>query len=139
MTAVEAPARVVRIDQPWASFSASLKLSGMAAQLARQSELLSISANTLTLKIANKALSEGASVDRLKAALSEHFGIKVHLRFEIGADSGQSAHAIDVAAQNARQKAAEEIVQQDPFVQVLVKDFGAQVIPGSVHPGPTLQ
>jgi DNA polymerase-3 subunit gamma/tau len=71
--------------------------------------------------------------------LSEHFGIKVHLRFEIGADSGQSAHAIDVAAQNARQKAAEEIVQQDPFVQVLVKDFGAQVIPGSVHPGPTLQ
>jgi len=50
-----------------------------------------------------------------------------------------TAHAIDVAAQNARQKAAEEIVQQDPFVQVLVKDFGAQVIPGSVHPGPTLQ
>ena len=139
VTSVEAPARVVRIDQPWASFSASLKLSGMAAQLARQSELLSISANTLTLKIANKALSEGASVDRLKAALSEHFGVKVHLRFEIGADSGQSAHAIDVAAQNARQKAAEEIVQQDPFVQVLVKDFGAQVIPGSVHPGPTLQ
>ncbi|PRY99553.1 DNA polymerase-3 subunit gamma/tau [Jezberella montanilacus] len=138
-TPVEAPSRVIRIEQSWAIFSASLKLSGLAAQLARQSELVGISANTLTLKIANKALSEGVAVDRLKAVLSEHFGVKVQLRFEIGADSGQSAHAIDVAAQSARQKAAEEIVQQDAFVQVLVKEFGAQVIPGSVHPGPTLQ
>ena len=129
----------IKMDQPWASLSASLQLSGMAAQLSRQSEFVSVSGNTLTLKVATKALSEGAAVDRLKSALSAYFGVNVQLRFEIGAGSGLSAHAIDVAAQNARQKAAEDIVQQDAFVQVLVKEFGAQVIPGSVQPGPTLQ
>ena len=123
------------LPEPWAGFSAKLPLSGMAAQLARQSECVQVSGRTILLRVATKALTEGAHADRLRAVLTEYFGFVVQVTFEIGAGQGQSAHAVDQAAQAARQQAAEKSVKVDPFVQALVKDFGAQVVPGSIRPG----
>lgn len=123
------------LPEPWAAFSAKLPLSGMAAQLARQSEWVAVSGRAITLRVASKALAEGAHADRLRAVLTEYFGFVVQVHFEIGAGQGQSAHAVDLAAQAARQQAAEHSVTIDPFVQALVKDFGAHVVPGSVRPG----
>ena len=123
------------LPEPWAGFSAKLPLSGMAAQLARQSECVQVSGRTILLRVATKALTEGAHADRLRAVLTEYFGFVVQVTFEIGAGQGQSAYAVDQAAQAARQQAAEKSVKVDPFVQALVKDFGAQVVPGSIRPG----
>jgi DNA polymerase-3 subunit gamma/tau len=123
------------LPEPWAGFSAKLPLSGMAAQLARQSEWVAVSGRSITLRVASKALAEGAHADRLRAVLTEYFGFVVQVHFQIGADQGQSAHAVDLAAQAARQRAAEQSVSVDPFVQALMKDFGAQVVPGSIRPG----
>ncbi|MDP4589701.1 MAG: hypothetical protein NWS57_01290, partial [Burkholderiaceae bacterium] len=50
--------------------------------------------------------------------------------------TGVSAHKIDETNKQARQLQAEEMVAQDPFVQTLVRDFDAQVIPGSIQPVP---
>ncbi|MEI6838580.1 MAG: DNA polymerase III subunit gamma/tau, partial [Alcaligenaceae bacterium] len=123
------------LPEPWPGFSSKLPLSGMAAQLARQSECVQVSGRTILLRVATKALTEGAHADRLRAVLTEYFGFVVQVNFEIGAGQGQSAHAVDQAAQAARQQAAEKSVKVDPFVQALVKDFGAQVVPGSIRPG----
>ena len=123
------------LPEPWAGFSAKLPLSGMAAQLARQSEWVAVSGRAITLRVASKALSVGAHADRLRAVLTEYFGFVVQVHFEIGAGQGQSAHAVDLAAQTARQQAAEHSVTIDPFVQALMKDFGAHVVPGSIRPG----
>ena len=123
------------LPEDWAEFSAKLPLSGMAAQLARQSECVAISGRTMTLSVATKALSEGAHAERLRAVLTEYFGFVVQVFFEIGRGQGQSAHAVDQAEQAARQQAAEQAVKLDPFVLALVKDFGAQVVPGSIRPG----
>jgi len=123
------------LPEPWAAFSAKLPLSGMAAQLARQSEWVAVSGRAMTLRVASKALAVGAHADRLRAVLTEYFGFVVQVHFEIGAAQGQSAHAVDLAAQAARQQAAEHSVTIDPFVQALMKDFGAHVVPGSVRPG----
>ena len=123
------------LPEDWAEFSAKLPLSGMAAQLARQSECVAISGRTMTLSVATKALSEGAHAERLRAVLTEYFGFVVQVFFEIGQGQGQSAHAVDQAEQAARQQAAEQAVKLDPFVLALVKDFGAQVVPGSIRPG----
>ena len=135
---VQAPAAPVSdtiiLPEPWAAFSAKLPLSGMAAQLARQSEWVAVSGHAITLRVASKALSVGAHADRLRAVLTEYFGFVVQVYFEIGAAQGQSAHAVDLAAQAARQQAAEHSVTIDPFVQALVKDFGAHVVPGSIRP-----
>jgi DNA polymerase-3 subunit gamma/tau len=123
------------LPEPWAGFSAKLPLSGMAAQLARQSEWVAVSGRAITLRVASKALAVGAHADRLRAVLTEYFGFVVQVYFEIGAGQGQSAHAVDQAAQAARQRAAEHSVTVDPFVQALMRDFGAQVVPGSIRPG----
>ena len=123
------------LPEPWAAFSAKLPLSGMAAQLARQSEWVAVSGRAITLRVASKALAVGAHADRLRAVLTEYFGFVVQVHVVIGAAQGQSAHAVDLAAQAARQQAAEHSVTSDPFVQALVKDFGAHVVPGSIRPG----
>jgi DNA polymerase-3 subunit gamma/tau len=133
-----ARSKVIVLPEPWASFSAKLPLSGMASQLARQSECAGVSGHVLRLRVPTKALAEGAHADRLRTVLTEYFGFAVQLQFDIAATQGQSAHAMDVAAQVLRQELAERSVQNDPFVQALVKDFGAQVVPGSIRPSATL-
>ena len=130
------PGRAIELPEPWPVFSAGLSLSGMAAQLARQSECTGVAGRTIALRVSNRALSTGAHVDRLRAVLCEHFGVGVALRIDVGAMQSQTAHMIDVAGQQARQQAAEAAVDNDPFVQALVRDFGGQVVPGSVRPGP---
>lgn len=132
--AVSASVQVV-LPEPWAAFSAKLPLTGMAQQLARQSECVSIKGRAILLRVSNKALSEGVHAERLRVVLKEFFGQDVQVAFEVGAVQGESAHALDQAEQETRQLDAEASVQVDPFVQALVKDFGAQVVPGSVRPG----
>ncbi len=125
----------VVLPEPWAAFSAKLPLTGMAQQLARQSECVSAKGRTILLRVSNKALSEGVHAERLRVVLKEFFGADLQVAFEVGAVHGESAHALDLAEQETRQQNAEASVQMDPFVQALVKDFGAQVVPGSVRPG----
>jgi DNA polymerase-3 subunit gamma/tau len=127
-------AATIVLPEPWAAFAAKLPLSGLAEQLARQSECVAIAGQQLTLRVPSKALSEGAPVERLLTVLNDYFGFKVELLFEIGAGDGSSAHALDQLAQQARQDAAEVAIDQDPFVQALIQDFGAQVVPGSIRP-----
>jgi DNA polymerase-3 subunit gamma/tau len=52
---------------------------------------------------------------------------------EIGATT-VTAHAADVAEEAQRQRQAEQTVQEDPFVQTLMREFGATIVPGSVRP-----
>ena len=134
-TPAHAPSSDVVLPEPWAAFSAKLPLTGMAMQLARQSECVAVKGRTILLRVFNKALLEGVHAERLRVVLKEFFGQDVQVAFEIGAVQGQSAHALDQAEQQSRQQDAEASVQIDPFVQALVKDFGAQVVPGSVRPG----
>ena len=123
------------LPEPWAAFSAKLPLTAMAQQLARQSECVSIKGRAILLRVSNKALSEGVHAERLRVVLKEFFGQDVQVAFEVGEVQGKSAHALDQAQQEVRQQDAEAAVQVDPFVQALVKDFGAQVVPGSIRPG----
>jgi DNA polymerase-3 subunit gamma/tau len=38
------------------------------------------------------------------------------------------------AAAAERQRAAEDIILNDPFVQAMMRDFGAKIVPGSIKP-----
>ncbi len=124
----------VVLPEPWAAFAAKLPLSGLAEQLARQSECVAIAKQQMTLRVPSKALSEGLPVERLRTALNDYFGFEIELLFEIGAGEGSSAHALDLVAQQARQEAAELAIEQDPFVRALIQDFGAKVVTGSIRP-----
>ncbi|MGH8807346.1 MAG: DNA polymerase III subunit gamma/tau [Noviherbaspirillum sp.] len=124
-------------DGNWPVLAAALPLRGVAQQLAQQSELLkcedSGSGAAIHLRIPLETLCSAGSVDKLAAALSEHFGKPARVTTEIGAVE-QTANAQAVAEREARQRQAEENLQSDPFLQTLMREFGATIVPGSIKP-----
>jgi DNA polymerase-3 subunit gamma/tau len=124
-------------DGNWPALAAALPVRGVAQQLALQSELtLCEAGDTVTefhLRIPLDTLRSAGSVDKLAAALSEHFGKTVRVKTEIGAVE-QTANAHAQADREARQREAEESVSRDPFVQSLMREFGATIVPGSIKP-----
>ena len=40
----------------------------------------------------------------------------------------------NAAAQVERQRVAEELIHSDPFVQDMIRDWGAKIVPGSIKP-----
>jgi DNA polymerase III subunit gamma/tau len=85
------------------------------------------------LRIPLDTLRSAGSVDKLSAALSEHFGRPVRVNTELGAVA-HTANAAAVAEREARQREAEESMRNDPFVQTLMREFGATLVPGSIKP-----
>ena len=130
-----APVTVGGLD--WPVLVKQLSVRGVARQLAMQSELLSHEDNgqavSIRIRVPLDTLLSAGSKEKLMTALSEHLGKNVHLDTEIGATT-VTAHAVDVAEEAQRQRQAEQTVQEDPFVQSLMREFGATIVPGSVRP-----
>jgi DNA polymerase-3 subunit gamma/tau len=121
----------------WPVLVKQLSLRGVARQLAMQSELLSHEDNgqavSIRIRVPLDTLLSAGSKEKLMTALSEHLGKDVHLDTEIGATT-ITAHAADVAEEAQRQRQAEQTLHEDPFVQTLMREFGATIVPGSVRP-----
>jgi len=121
----------------WPVLVKQLSVRGVARQLAMQSELLSYEDNgqaiSIRIRVPVDTLLSAGSKEKLTTALSEHLGKNVHLDTEIGATT-VTAHAADVAEDAQRQRQAEQTLQEDPFVQTLMREFGATIVPGSVRP-----
>jgi len=117
----------------WPKLAASLPLKGLAQQLALQSELHRVVGRTLQLRVPVAAIAEANVAERLQAALNEHFGVDVRVQCEIGGVT-HTAAAVDAAARAERQREAEADIDRDPFVQGLLREFGGQIVPGSIQP-----
>ncbi len=131
------PATPSAAKYDWPALVKQLALRGVAQQLAMQSELLACdesgAALTMRIRVPVDTLLSAGSTDKLAAALGEHLGKTVRLDPEIGAAS-VTAHAADVAVQAERQRLAEQTLHDDPFVQTLMREFGATIVPGSIRP-----
>jgi DNA polymerase-3 subunit gamma/tau len=117
----------------WPALAASLPMRGLAQQLAYQSELVAVEGVTMRLRVPLPPLTEANVVERLEAALTEHFGTPVRVACDIGAARATAA-AVDAEQRAERQRNAEDAIAANPFVQALVRDFAAQVVPGSIQP-----
>ena len=104
----------------------------LVRELALQSDLGARARDQWTVRVESETLGQSGARDRLQAALADA-GHAVRLQVEIGpvADSPSRRNAI-AAAQ--RLKAAEALLMADPFVQEMVRDFGAKIVPGSIKP-----
>ncbi|MQQ99805.1 DNA polymerase III subunit gamma/tau [Glaciimonas soli] len=124
-------------DGNWPVLAAQLPVRGVAHQLAQQSELLkcdsSGAAVEMHLRIPLDTLRSAGSIDKLAAALSEHFGRNVRVETEIGAVR-HTASAKALAEQAERQRQAEDVAKSDPFILSIIREFGASIVPGSVKP-----
>ena len=85
------------------------------------------------LRVPVETLCSAGSVDKLATALSEHFGKTVRISTELGAVR-QTANAHAEAERAVRQREAEQTMHDDPFVQTLIREFGATIVPGSIKP-----
>ena len=116
----------------------NLKL-GLARALAQNCEMIAYDADSITLRLAEnqKHLASASYQDKLSSAINEYFGKKIKLNVEIGAEG--HAEINTPATQNATEKAniqstATDAIMQDSFVQALISDLGATIIPNSIKP-----
>jgi DNA polymerase-3 subunit gamma/tau len=107
-------------------------VTALVRELALQAQLIERQADQWTLRVESETLGQSGARDRLQNALREA-GYAVQLAVQIGhvGDSPSRRNAI-AAAQ--RMKAAEALVMADPFVQEMMRDFGARIVPGSIKP-----
>jgi DNA polymerase-3 subunit gamma/tau len=132
LTAVALPGR----SEEWPAFVTRLKLSGMAAQLAAQSELKSIQGNAVTLAIpaAHKHLADKAYADKFKAAIESATGRRLLLAFEIGETSEGSLAARERRERAQAKAQGEAAFRNEPFVRELVQRFDATVKSETIEP-----
>lgn len=124
-------------DGNWPLLAAALPVRGVAQQLAQQSEFVKFDSSggafQFHLRVAIETLLSAGSPDKLATALTEHFGQPIRLQTDIGAVQ-HTANAKLNAEREERQRKAEETMQSDPFVQTLMREFGATIVPGSIKP-----
>jgi DNA polymerase-3 subunit gamma/tau len=111
-----------------------LKL-GLARALAQNCEMVGYDADSITLKVAetHKHLASPNYQDKLTDAITQHFGRKLKLNFEIGSEANTPAKQIAIEKATI-QSNAESAILEDNFVQALMNDFGATIIPNSIKP-----
>ncbi|MCC8401730.1 DNA polymerase III subunit gamma/tau [Paraburkholderia sp. MMS20-SJTN17] len=117
----------------WPALAVDLPLKGISYQLAFNSELMALEGGLLKLNVPVPQYAEASQVAKLKAALIERLGRNVDVEVEVG-PARRTAAARDAALRAQRQQEAEREISADPFVQSLIREFGASIVPGSIRP-----
>ncbi len=108
-------------------------IAALVRELALQSQLVARDTDQWLLRVERESLNQPGTRDRLAVAL-QVAGHAVRLVVEVGR-VGDSPARRNAAAAAERQLAAEKIIFDDPFVQSMMRDFGAKIVPGSIKPG----
>ena len=107
-------------------------INALVRELALQSQLVARDTDQWILRVERESLNQAGSRERLTTALKAA-GHDVSLVVEIGRVSDCPARR-NTAASQEKQLAAEKIIFDDPFVQSMMRDFGAKIVPGSIKP-----
>lgn len=118
----------------WRKLVDELKL-GLARALAQHCELIAYDENSISLSVPEmqKHLLLPNYQDKLGSAIEQHFDKKIKLQFSIGGSGNTPAKQISHEKAQA-QAGAETSIEQDVFVQALIQDFDATIIPNSIKP-----
>ncbi len=111
---------------------ASEAVTALVRELALQSQLVARDSDQWLLRVERESLNSASSRERLQAAL-QAAGHGVTLAVEIGR-VGDSPAKRNAAIAEEKQLAAEKLIYEDPFVQTMMRDFGAKIVPGSIKP-----
>ena len=84
------------------------------------------------LRVERETLNHPSSRERLQAALLAAGHGDVKLGIEVGPVTDSPARRLAVKAAE-KMVAAQELIQNDPLVQAMVRDFGAKIVPGSIQ------
>ncbi|MCW5261493.1 DNA polymerase III subunit gamma/tau [Verminephrobacter eiseniae] len=107
-------------------------ITALARELALQSQLLARDDGHWLLRVDSESLNQPTARERLRAAL-QAAGHASQIRVELGVVCDSPARR-NAAATAERQRRAQAIVANDPYVQSLMREHGAKIVPGSVKP-----
>jgi DNA polymerase III subunit gamma/tau len=112
--------------------SAAETINALVRELGLQSQLVARDTDTWMLRVERESLNSANSRERLQKAL-ETAGYPVRLNVEVGRVQDSPAKR-NAAAAAQRQAGAEAIILNDAYVQSLMRDYGAKIVPGSIKP-----
>ena len=107
-------------------------ITALVRELALQSQLVARDTDQWLLRVERETLNQPTSRERLAGAL-RGLGHEVKLAVEVGRVVDSPAKRNNQAAAE-KQLVAEKIIFEDPFVQAMMRDFGAKIVPGSIKP-----
>jgi len=107
-------------------------VTALVRELALQSQLVARDGAHWLLRVERESLNQPTARERLRAAL-EAAGHASQITVEVGMVIDSPARR-NAAAAAERQRRAEEIVNNDPYVQALMNEYGARIVPGSIKP-----
>lgn len=127
----------------WAELVAALvagnAIQALVRELAMQAELAAIepsddAGEVWRLVVERETLRAPGLADKLQAALRLHLASALRLEVTAGMPTDSPARR-DAEAAAERQRAAEQIIHDDPLVQAVLSQFAtARIVPGSIRP-----
>ncbi|WP_229007439.1 DNA polymerase III subunit gamma/tau [Methylophilus sp. Leaf408] len=129
-------AATVNWDGNWRSLVENhLSKLGLVRALAQNCELVSYDADQMTLRIgdAHKHLASTNYLDKLNSALNNHFGRRIKLTIQVGQEANTPARQMAVEKAELQDQAKDAILS-DHFVQGLIQEMGATIVPNSIKP-----
>ncbi|MBT8081725.1 MAG: DNA polymerase III subunit gamma/tau [Gammaproteobacteria bacterium] len=122
-------------DPDWSALVASLGLGGAVRLLASNCVFRGREGDTICLGLDQR--SESMLTRQRKEALadklSEHFGERLAVDIELGADAGETPVQEESRLADERIEAARQSLEADPNVQALKDMFGAELKPESIE------
>ena len=113
-------------------------VAALTRELALQSQLCGHPGGVWQLRVERESLGQSATREKLQLALQNALGNDaLTVSVEIGPVTDSPARR-NAAALAERQRVAEETIQSDPFVQGMIRDWGAKIVPGSIKPIPSV-
>jgi DNA polymerase-3 subunit gamma/tau len=134
----QAPAASFALGETWSDtvnqLIASEAVAALTRELALQSELHSQAGGVWTLRVERESLSQPAAREKLQAALQQVLGdAALKLVVDIGPVTDTPAKR-NAAVLAERQRVAEEAIHNNPYVQDMIRNWGAKIVPGSIKP-----
>ena len=112
---------------------ASDAIKNMVRELALQSQLVANNGAVWTLLVESPSLNSPANIDKLQVAINadRQGSSAIELVVEMGAAPDTPVRRNQALAQE-RRGLAEALINNDPFVQDMIRNWGGKVVPGSI-------
>jgi DNA polymerase-3 subunit gamma/tau len=113
-----------------------MRLGGQASMLAQHAVLDQRQGFVFHLSVpdTHKVVAAADYREKLEQALSQFIGSPARIQVSVGAATDATPAAQQQRDKRAGIERAEAAINDDPFVQTLIADFGAVIIPDTIQP-----
>lgn len=120
----------------WLEMFPQLPISGMTGSIAANCTLIAMDGDNWLLHLdpAHSALFNATQQRRLNDAINQHLGRSLNLSIELIRPEQETPAQAASRKRANRQREAEASIENDPFIQQMIKQFGATVRHDTIEP-----